>query len=64
MKVSYDKEVDSAFIRFSSKRPSGGIEVAKGVILHLTEEDELVAVEILDVTKHFPPHSLLKLEEE
>ena len=32
MKVRYDKESDAAYIRMSSKKPEGAIEMAEGVI--------------------------------
>ena len=62
MKVRYDKSVDAAFIRFSSKRPVGGVEIKEGVILHVTAKDEIVALEILDASERFPVRSLFKLE--
>ncbi len=33
MKVQYNEKVDVVFIRFSSKRPVGGVEIKEGVIL-------------------------------
>lgn len=62
MKVQYDKEVDAALIRFSSKRPVRGVEIKEGVILHVTAKDEIVALEILDASERFPVRSLFKLE--
>lgn len=62
MKVRYDKEVDAALIRFSSKRPVGGIEIKEGVILHVTEKDKIVALEILDASERVPLRNLFKLE--
>ena len=62
MKVRYDKKVDTAFIRFSSKRPAGGVEVKEGVILHVTDEDKIVALEILDASQRLPLKNLFKLE--
>ena len=31
MKISYDKEVDAAYIRLSEQEPSGVIEISKGI---------------------------------
>ena len=62
MKVRYDKDADAAFIRFSSKRPVGGIEIKEGVILHVTEKDKIVALEILDASERIPLKNLFKLE--
>jgi uncharacterized protein YuzE len=62
MKIKYDKEVDAAYIQMSSKKPDGGVELAEGVILHTTKNDEIVAIEILEATKRIPIKTLYKLE--
>ena len=62
MKVYYDKKADAAFIRFSSKRPVGGVEIKEGVILHVTNKDKIVALEILDASERVPLRNLFKLE--
>lgn len=62
MKVRYDKKVDAAYIRFSSKRPVGGVEIKEGVILHVTDKDEIVALEILDASERMPLKTLFSLE--
>jgi uncharacterized protein YuzE len=62
MKVRYDKEVDAAYIQMSAKKPDGAVEIAEGVILHTTEKDEIVAIEILNAAKKFPIKTLYKLE--
>jgi uncharacterized protein YuzE len=62
MKVRYDKEVDAAYIQMSSKKPDGAVEIAEGVILHTTSDNEIVAIEILDAAKKIPIRTLYKLE--
>jgi uncharacterized protein YuzE len=62
MKVRYDKEVDAAYIQLSRKRPQGAVEIQEGVILHLTEKDELVSIEILNASKRFPIRSLFTFQ--
>ena len=62
MKVRYDKQVDAAYIRFSSKRPQGAIEIDEGVILHVTAENQIVALEVLDASERFPIRNLFTLE--
>ena len=62
MKVRYGKGVDAAYIRFSSKRPQGAIEIDEGVILHVTEENKIVALEVLDASECFPIRNLFTLE--
>ena len=62
MKVSYDRETDSAYIRLSTKEPSGAIEVKEGFNVDTTEEGEIVGIEILEFTKKFQLDTLLSLE--
>jgi len=62
MKVRYDKKGDAAFIRFSSKRPAGGVEIKEGVILHVTDKDEIVGLEILRASERLPLRNLFTLE--
>lgn len=62
MKVQYDKQADAALIQFSSKRPAGGVEIKEGVILHVTDGDKIVALEILDASERIPLRNLFKLE--
>lgn len=37
MKISYDKEVDAAYIKLSDIKPSGVIEMAEGVNFDVTK---------------------------
>lgn len=62
MKVKYDKEADAAFIQLSLKKPDGAVEIAEGVALHTTSNNELVAIEILDASRKFPVKTLYKLD--
>lgn len=62
MKVQYDKDADAAYIQLSSKHPHGAVEINEGVILHTTEKDEIVGIEILDASRRFPIRNLYKLE--
>ena len=62
MKVRYDKDVDAAWIQMSSKKATGAVEIAEGVILHTTGKNEIVAIEIIDATKKIPIKTLYKLE--
>lgn len=62
MQVHYDEEIDAAYIRLSSKRPQGAIEIDEGVILHLTDKNEIVSIEILDASQRFPVKNLFKFQ--
>lgn len=61
MKVRYDKQVDAAYLQFYSKPPAGAIEIDEGVILHLTSDEKIVAIEILDASKRLPIKNLFTL---
>jgi Uncharacterized conserved small protein len=61
MEVRYDKEVDAAYIKLSSKRPEGAIEIDEGVILHVTEDDKIVAIEVLGASGKIPVKNLFNL---
>jgi len=62
MKVKYDKEANAAYLQMSSKKPEGAVEIAEGVILHTTKDNEIVAIEILDASQKIPISTLYKLE--
>lgn len=62
MKVHYDKEVDAAYIHFSDKKTDNTIEIIDGVNLDVTDNDELVGIEILNASKKFPLETLFKYE--
>lgn len=51
MLVTYDKEVDAAFIQMSEKKPDSAVEIKEGIIVHLTKEGDIVAFEILKASK-------------
>ena len=62
MQARYDETVDAAYIELSPDVPEGGVEAGDGVILHVTEKDEIVAIEILDASKRFPIENLFTLK--
>jgi uncharacterized protein YuzE len=62
MKVTYDTKVDAAYIQFSAKKPDGGVELAEGIILHTTSNDEVVGLEILQASHKVPLKSLFTFE--
>ena len=62
MKVSYDQEVDVAYIQLSNHKPDGGVERANGVVLHTTVTDEIVGIEILNAKTRISLNSLYQYE--
>ncbi len=62
MKIRYDREVDAAYIRFCSQRPSEASESMQGVILYFTDKKQLVGIEILNASERFPIRNLHTLQ--
>ena len=60
MKFTYDPEADAAYFRLSKTRPQAAVEVREGVILHVTENDKIVGIEILDAKLRLPIPALMK----
>lgn len=62
MKVRYDEEVDAAYIQLSSKKAKSAVEIREGVVVHVANKDEIVGIEILKASEHFPIRSLHSLQ--
>ncbi len=62
MKVSYDDLSDVAYIQLSSKTPDGAVEMAEGVSVHTTADNELVGIEIIGASSRFPIKNLFSFQ--
>ena len=62
MKISYDKEVDAAYISLSDEIPEAAIIIADGIHIDLTHDKHIVGIEILDASKKMPLKTLFTLE--
>ncbi|HEY5615848.1 MAG TPA: DUF2283 domain-containing protein [Bacteroidota bacterium] len=62
MKIYYDKKTDSVYLKLSSKKPDGVIEIEEGVNLDTTKDHRIVGIEILDASKKISLKSLLQLD--
>jgi uncharacterized protein YuzE len=62
MKISYDKDVDAAYIKMSDQKPSGVIEISEGLHVDITERGEIVGIEILEASTKVPLESLFTCE--
>lgn len=51
MKVTYDKEADALYLKLSSQKPDGVIEVKEGVNLDVSKDDKIIGIEILNASK-------------
>ena len=52
MKTTYDAEADALYVRFSETAVAESEEVSDGVVLDFDSEGRIVAIELLDATKH------------
>ncbi|MFQ6075144.1 MAG: DUF2283 domain-containing protein [Candidatus Bathyarchaeia archaeon] len=48
MKVEYSPDVDAMVITLDEGRPKFGKEVGEGIIIHYSEEEKPIEIEILD----------------
>jgi uncharacterized protein YuzE len=62
MKISYDREVDAAYISLSNEKPQAAIIVADGIHIDLTSEKRIVGIEILDASKKLSLKNLFTVE--
>ena len=56
--VTYDPEVDAAYIRFSAGKVEESEEVTAGIVLDYDEEGRIVGMEVLNARQHLPPDVL------
>jgi uncharacterized protein YuzE len=52
MKTTYDPEVDALYVRFADAPVIESEEVSAGVVLDFDADGRIVAIELLDATKH------------
>jgi uncharacterized protein YuzE len=52
MKTIYDREADALYVRFADASIVESEEVADGVVLDFDAEGRIVAIELLDASKH------------
>jgi uncharacterized protein YuzE len=52
MKTIYDSDADALYVRFADALVIESEEVADGVVLDFDAEGRIVAIEVLDASKH------------
>jgi uncharacterized protein YuzE len=62
MKIEYDNEVDALYIRLSDLKPEGVVELKDSINIDVTPNDEIVGIEILNVSKKMDLNTFLKYE--
>jgi uncharacterized protein YuzE len=55
MKTIYDSEADALYLRFVDATIAESEEVSDGVVLDFDAEGRIVAIELLDASKHVAP---------
>lgn len=59
MRLTYDSESDSLFLRFTENEIVESEEVRPGVVLDYDEKDQVVAVEVINLSLHMPDADVL-----
>lgn len=62
MKINYDKEIDAVYIQLSDEKPSGVVELKDSINVDITDNEQIVGIEILNVTKKLNLDTFLKYE--
>ncbi|HMM43651.1 MAG TPA: DUF2283 domain-containing protein [Thermomicrobiales bacterium] len=64
MKLRFDEEDDALYIRLTDARIVESEEIQPGIILDFDEQEHVVGIEILRVSKHVPNLDLTQLQVE
>jgi uncharacterized protein YuzE len=59
MKTLYDPEADALYVRFSDADVAESEEVSDGVVLDFDGEGRIVAIELIDASKHLARGAIL-----
>lgn len=61
MKLRYDKKADAIYIRFNDEKYFESDEVKENVIFDYDKKNNIIGIEILNVSKIIPQKSVSKL---
>lgn len=56
--LTYDKDANAAYLRFSDAAIVESEEVSDGIVLDYDAEGHIVGLEVLDADRHLPPETL------
>lgn len=62
MKLSIDKEADALYLRLDESTIVESEEVAPGIVLDYNEAEQVVGIEMLNLSKRSPEMSLSNLQ--
>ena len=54
MKITFDKEADAVYIEFGEGKFSSNKKIDNNTIIDLDEKDNILGIELLDVSKRIP----------
>lgn len=58
MKINFDSKHDVMRIKFQDGEYEISKEVGEGIVVDLTKNDQILAIEIMDVSKRIPKRNL------
>ncbi len=62
MKVTIDKEADAVYMRLSDATIKDSEEIKPGVILDYDDENNLIGIEILNISRRVPSATLASVQ--
>ena len=62
MKLSYDKEVDALYVRFSNDKIVESEEVRPGIVFDFDADGHIVAIELLDARDQLAAKTIADLQ--
>lgn len=62
MKLHYDPSVDALYLRFADSAVKESEEVRPGIVLDYDDSNRVVAIEVLNLRKHFPDTDVRRLQ--
>ena len=64
MKIEYDKEVYSLYIRIQEKEVSRTIEIEEGINLDIDEDSKIIGLEIIGATERYEQKDIFNISTE
>ena len=64
MKIEYDKEVDSLYIRIQEKEVSHTKELEEGINLDMDDEGKIIGLEIIGATERYTLKDIFNISTE
>ena len=58
MNIEYDREGDVLYIQLQDLKPTDNIDIEDGITVDVDDRKRVIGIEILDVSRRFPPETL------